>query len=131
MKRFFLSLVICAACVGSCKQDSKSSNLEEKTIYSEPDVNFKTMSGEFIYMDSVAVFKRNDEIYGVIMNAKAKELITVVQNLDKDPYASFDVTLNAEIKNNQKKDTWPQAINIQNIIKVKPSSNDDSLRLDK
>lgn len=131
MKGLFFLLVFISVLVCSCKSDSKASNSEEKMIQSELLSTSETLSGEFIHSDSVGVFKKRDDIYGVVMNTKAKELIAEVQKLDNDPYASFDVVINAEIKDNQEEDAWPQVIDIQNIIKIKPSSNDDSLRLDK
>ncbi|MBZ9628946.1 hypothetical protein LB456_07645 [Psychroflexus sp. CAK57W] len=125
MRKFLLvmSLVI----LGSCKSDSKTTDAEENILKTESN----TISGEFIYTDSVAVFNKEDEIYGVIMNEKASQLIAQARDINPDPFASFDVTLKAAIKDNPEKEAWPQVIDIQTIIRVKPLSNDDSLRLNK
>lgn len=131
MKKFLLIIAVFSLCLGSCKSDSKSSDAEEKNLQTESNSEWNTISGEFIYADSVAVFNKKNAIYGVIMNSKAKELIAQVQEIDSDPFVSFDVTLEVDIKDNPEKEAWPQVIEIQNIINVKPSSSDDSLRLNK
>jgi hypothetical protein len=131
MKKYLLVIAMLSLVLGSCKSDSKTSETEEKSNQTESTSEFKTISGEFIYTDSVAVFKQKDAIYGVVMNSNAKDLIAQAKEMDSDPFASFDVTLKVDIKDNIEKDAWPQVIDIQTIIKVKPSSNDDSLRLDK
>lgn len=131
MKQFLFLLVISSVFLESCKSDSKTSDAEEQNLQTESNSEFNTISGEFIYVDSVAVFNKEDVIYGVIMNEKADELIAQVKKIDSDPFASFNVTLEVDIKDNSEKDAWPQVIDIQNIIKVKPLSNDDSLRLNK
>lgn len=132
MKKYlFLPLVVCLIVFGSCKSDSKPSKSEDKNLQEEVNSDYKTISGELIYTDSVAVLKKRDEIYGVVMNTKAKDLIAQARELNSDPFTSFDVTLSVEIMENPEKDAWPEVIDIKNIIKVKPSSNDDSLRLNK
>lgn len=125
MRKFLL--VISLVILGSCNSDSKTTDAEENILKTESN----TISGEFIYTDSVAVFNKEDEIYGVIMNEKASQLIAQARDINPDPFASFDVTLKADIKDNPEKEAWPQVIDIQTIIRVKPLSNDDSLRLNK
>lgn len=125
MRKFLL--VISLVILGSCNSDSKTTDAEENILKTESN----TISGEFIYTDSVAVFNKEDEIYGVIMNEKASQLIAQARDINPDPFASFDVTLKADIKDNPEKEAWPQVIDIQTITRVKPLSNDDSLRLNK
>lgn len=131
MKKLFFLLVIPVVILGSCKPDSRTPDAEEKSKAPESNSEDNTISGEFIYTDSVAVFNQKDAIYGVVMNAKAKELIAQAAELNSDPYTSFEVTLKADIKDNPDQEAWPQVIDIQSIIKVKPLSFDDSLRLNK
>jgi hypothetical protein len=131
MKKFLFIISIFSLLLGSCKFDSKTSDSDRKLLETESDLELNTVSGEFIYSDSVAVFKNKEIIYGVVMNSRAKDLIAQVKEINSDPFASFDVTLKVDIKENPEKDAWPQVIDIQNIINVKPSSNDDGLRLDK
>jgi len=131
MKKCLFIISIFSLILGSCKSDSKTSDSDEKLVETESDLELNTVSGEFIYSDSVAVFKNKEIIYGVVMNSRAKDLVAQVKEINSDPFASFDVTLKVDIKENPEKDAWPQVIDIQNIINVKPSSNDDGLRLDK
>jgi short-subunit dehydrogenase involved in D-alanine esterification of teichoic acids len=107
----------------------KSRKKDEEILKAEMEVSLKTMTGEFIYADSAAVFHTKSAIYGVIINEKAEELITKIQDTNPDPYASFDVTLKVIIKDNTEEDAWPELVNIQNIIKVEQSKDDESLRL--
>jgi hypothetical protein len=124
----------------SCKNKEQQNQpkLEEEAVLVEDSLNIlegfefeSTMSGEFIYSGSSAVFKKGDIVYGVVMNEKAKELIEKAKEVNPDPFASFDVTLEVVYKEIDNKDRWPQVIIIQNIISVKPLSEDDSLRLNK
>ena len=131
MKRLlFLSLVSLVG-LESCKSDSKASEVEASEIASQIDVSdaVETLSGELIFSDTIAVLKKENLIYGVEMNAKAKDLIAEAKQLNSDPFSSFDVILEADIKDNPEENAWPQIIDIQTIINIKPSSEDDSLRL--
>ncbi|WP_033408174.1 hypothetical protein [Psychroflexus tropicus] len=123
MKKYLVFMILFVSVLAGCQSDSKSASSNETSL--------QTLSGEFIYTDSVAVFKKKDGIYGVIMDAKAKTLIAQAKELNSDPFASFDVTLQASVQDNPEKDAWPELIKIKNIIKVQPSSSDDSLRLNK
>jgi hypothetical protein len=129
MKISILSILVCLLTLGSCKTESKDSKKDEEILKAEMEVSLKTMTGEFIYADSAAVFHTKSAIYGVIINEKAEELITKIQDTNPDPYASFDVTLKVIIKDNTEEDAWPELVNIQNIIKVEQSKDDESLRL--
>lgn len=132
MKKYlFLFAIFGLVALGSCKSEAKDRNPDESKLQKEIDSKFKTISGEFIYTDSVAVFKKRDGIYGVVMNDQAKDLISQAKEMNSDPFASFDVTLKVDIRKNTEEDAWPEVIDIQNTIKVKPSSKDDSLKLDK
>ncbi|MFD0931467.1 hypothetical protein ACFQ0R_02530 [Psychroflexus salinarum] len=102
MKKYLI-LITLFTFLGSCKSDSKTTDFE-KNLQTESNLDLKTVSGEFIYTDSVAVFKREDGIYGVVMNSQAKDLIAQVKEINSDPFASFDVTLKVDIKDNPEKD---------------------------
>jgi uncharacterized membrane-anchored protein YitT (DUF2179 family) len=131
MKIFLLSILVCLFTLGSCKTESKDSKVDEEILEAELQGSLKTMTGEFIYADSAAVFQTKNAIYGVVINEIVEELIANVRNIDPDPYASFQVTLKVKIENNTQEDAWPKVVNIQNIIKVEQSKDDQSLRLSK
>lgn len=131
MKKYLFIISIFSLILGSCKSDTKTSDSDQKFVEAKSTSELNTVSGEFIYSDSVAVFKKKEIIYGVVMNSRAKDLIAQVKEINSDPFASFDVTLKVDVRENPVKDAWPQVIDIQNIINVKPSQNDDGLRLDK
>lgn len=131
MKRLFFLSIVSLVALESCKLDSKASEVEASETASQIDVSsaIETLSGELIFSDTIAVLKKENLIYGVEMNAKAKYLIAEAKQLNKDPFSSFDVILEADIKDNPEENAWPQIIDIQTIINIKPSSEDDSLRL--
>lgn len=131
MKRLFFLSIVSLVALGSCKSDSKALEVEASETASQIDVSsaIETLSGELIFSDTIAVLKKENLIYGVEMNAKAKDLIAEAKQLNKDPFSSFDVILEADIKDNPEENAWPQIIDIQTIINIKPSSEDDSLRL--
>ncbi|MBZ9777572.1 hypothetical protein LB452_01430 [Psychroflexus sp. CAK8W] len=131
MKKYLFIISIFSLILGSCKSDTKTSDSDQKFVEAKSISELNTVLGEFIYSDSVAVFKKKEIIYGVVMNSRAKDLIAQVKEINSDPFASFDVTLKVDVRENPVKDAWPQVIDIQNIINVKPSQNDDGLRLDK
>ncbi len=131
MKIFLLSILVCLFTLGSCKTESKDTKVDKEILKAELQGSLKTMTGEFIYADSAAVFQTKNAIYGVVINEIVEELIANVRNIDPDPYASFKVTLKVKIENNTQEDAWPKVVNIQNIIKVEQSKDDQSLRLSK
>jgi uncharacterized membrane-anchored protein YitT (DUF2179 family) len=131
MKLSILSILVCLLILGSCKTESKDSEVDEKTIKAELQGSLKTMTGEFIYADSAAVFQTKNMVYGVVINQIAEELIASVRNLDPNPYASFTATLKVKIESNTQEDAWPKVVKIQNIIKVEQSKDEQSLRLSK
>jgi len=133
MKKYIILSALFLGCLVSCKTDSKTDSKTSSETEELEKVQSKLtrLSGEFIYSDSVAVFKRNDGIYGVIINDKAKGLIAEAKRINPDPFASFDVILEADIQDNPEEDAWPQILDIQNVIQIQASSTDESLRLNK
>jgi len=93
MKISILSILVCLLILGSCKTESKDSKVDEEILKAELQGSLKTMTGEFIYADSAAVFQTKNAIYGVVINEIAEELIANVRDMNPDPYASFEVTL--------------------------------------
>ena len=131
MKISILSILVCLLTLGSCKTESKDSKVDQEILKADMQGLLKTMTGEFIYADSAAVFQTKNAIYGVVINEMAEELIANVRDMNPDPYASFDVTLKVRIENNTQEDAWPKVVKIQNIIKVEQSKDEQSLRLSK
>ncbi len=127
MKTYLLLISVVIFSFNSCKKEAEdSTGYKNQGELSQPT---ETLSGEFIYSDSLAVFNTNDEIYGVVMNTKAKEMIKKAKSVSSNPYASFDVVLEGIIKDNEEENAWPQVIEIQNILNMKPSTDDSGLRL--
>ena len=115
----------------ACKSDSKNqdteSNLKQKTL-EQADSN--TFKGEFIHVDSAAVLKGNDFIYGVKMDETSKQLIAEVNSLKKDDYDVIDVIVQGQIQKNTA-EGWDEIITITAIEKVfppKPTQEENVIR---
>lgn len=108
-----LSLVII-----SCKSENDSEKQpQNKDI--EIETSIKSFKGEFIHVDTAAVLKGNNFIYGVKMNEAAKEIITQVDNIKKDEYDIVNIEVTGELQPNDK-EGWEEIIVIESIEKIYP-----------
>ncbi len=119
------SIIILSLGLIACQSSSKEEQTEakptvEKTkIYKAEDL----VKGEFIYVDSVAVLKGTDFIYGVVLDEKAEELIEKTNELKTDQYDMFPVIVTGKLTKKESKDTWEDWLVIDQIVEVKPPSN--------
>ncbi|WP_127844599.1 hypothetical protein [Psychroflexus aestuariivivens] len=137
MKKSFAYLILLLVLFSACKSEEKTENKDNKNNTETLNTAKKqiatdsprTISGEFIYSDEAAVIKRQNTMYGVIMNDKAKTLLAQAKGISDDPYATFNVTVTAKVEDNNG-EGWEKLLDIQKIIKVEKLDNGDSLRLE-
>ena len=103
-RKILLALIIFLGC--------KNSNVDQ----------ISTIKGSYIFFEDAAVLQNTNEIYGVFMNEKARELNTLVKNYKTN---ESDV-INVEVKGviSIKKDSvilWENKIDIIEIISVTAS----------
>ncbi len=121
---FLIISLTLVACQSSTKTSKKTDSAKTK-IYKAEDL----IKGEFIYVDSSAVLKGSDFIYGVVLDSKAQELIKKTNALKTDQYDMFPVILTGEIIEKNSKDTWQQWLEIKDIVEVNaPKSNQIQLQ---
>ncbi|PKP26090.1 MAG: hypothetical protein CVU03_05295 [Bacteroidetes bacterium HGW-Bacteroidetes-2] len=111
----FLILFLSALILTSCKNNEKESTEAVE------------IKADFIYFDDAAVLKGNDFIYGVKLDAKAKELAEKVKLVKKDEFDMVAVTVKGTINPKQgDQEGWEEIVTINEIISVsdKPSEAD-------
>ncbi len=127
-----LSFLIITLTLVACQSSTKTKGKTENTSTSAKTKIYKAedlIKGEFIYVDSSAVLKGSDFIYGVVLNDKAQELIKKTNALKTDQYDMFPVILTGEIIEKNSKDTWQQWLEIKDIVEVNaPKSNQIQLQ---
>lgn len=112
----FLSFVSCKNEAEKTQNILKSQSQDDELI---------TMKGEFIYIDNAAVLKTNNDIYGVVVDDRMKELDKQVK-----PYKSANtdmVPVTVKVRKFAKPDNeegWPYRVEIKEVIKVEKPEED-------
>lgn len=120
IKVSIFSIFVLALCFTACKTDSKE---PEKGVAEGQKVDVKSAeisySGEFIHVDTAAVLKGNNFIYGVKMDEMSKQLINEVEGVKSDEYDIINVVVRGELNKNTG-EGWEEIITITSIEKVFP-----------
>jgi len=122
MKKIPLSFLLIAFSVFvlSCKSekssDASESKLAEKTIGKKDSSN--QITGEFIHVDTAAVLKVQNKLYGVNMDKMAEEAIQKSNAIKTDDYDVINITVNADINTNTEADGWDEIVTIKSIKEV-------------
>lgn len=122
MKKISSILVLCCTIVlmlMSCKSDKNS----EKTNFKQNDSLIKadeypTLTGEFIHVDTAAVLKVKNKLYGVKMDDIAKSVIKEAENIKTDDYDVINVIIKAEINPNNETEGWEEIVTIKKLDKI-------------
>ena len=87
--------------------------------------NFTLLKGSYIYFDDAAVLQANNEIYGVYMNTKARELNKRAEEVKGTPADEVYVALKGIIStNDDEKIKWEKKFDIKEIISISTSINE-------
>ena len=123
MKKIITILFI-AALFASCKNDSKS---PIPVKGNEEEISVRQLSGNFTYFADAAVFQTKSELFGVVENNKAQELVKMAEPL-KDEYTDeVAVILKVKvIKKPEHEEGWENRIEIIDIISVSKVAQEDS-----
>lgn len=124
MKRLKGIIVLaCLALVACQENEKKDKSATQQDVQKEKDTRVyeadKLVKGDFIYIDSLAVLKGRDFIYGITMNEKAEELVERTNTVKRDSFDMIPVTLTGEIKKSEDKNTWEEWLLIDEIVEVK------------
>jgi len=105
--------------VFGCKSDKSS---EEK----KPQINdslsvkdeYQTLKGEFIHVDTAAVLRVDNNLYGVKMDEVAKSVIEKAESIKTDDYDVINVIVKAEINPNPETEGWKEIVTIKTLDKI-------------
>lgn len=122
-----LSLSLFIISLISCKSETDKKIDEEK----KPEIveqQLKTIQGEFIHVDTAAVLKGNDFIYGIKMDSISTALINEVEPLKKDPYDVVNIIVKGEIHPNDQ-EGWEEILTIKTVEKVYPPNSEQETKV--
>lgn len=115
MKRTLFLVFILMAFTG-CKNDSKSPNVGDED---QDQLDVRELTGNFIYFDDAGVLQTKSELFGVIEDEKAQELIKRAEPLKDQPTDEVNVTLKVKVSEKPKhEEGWDNRVEIIDIITV-------------
>ena len=120
----------------ACKNGEEKEQVTTAETVSEIDttINYKTFSGEFIYIADGAVLKGNNFIYGVTIDDKMHELAKMVEPAKKDEFDMVPVQVKGELVVNplfvNTGEGWKQNVTIKEIIKVSDTPSPADVRIE-
>lgn len=115
MKRTLFLVFILMAFTG-CKNDSKSPNVGDED---QDQLDVRELTGNFIYFDDAGVLQTKSELFGVIEDEKAQELIKRAEPLKDQPTDEVHVTLKVKVTKKPKhEEGWDNRVEIIDIITV-------------
>lgn len=121
-----IAILFITVLLTSCKNDSKAS----VSIEEAEKTAVRQVSGFFTYYADAAVFQTPNELFGVIGNKKAQELIEMAEPLKSHFTDEVAVTLNVKtVKKPEGEEGWEYRIEIIDIINVsKVEQKDEDIK---
>jgi hypothetical protein len=108
-------------CKSDKNPDDKDPITEEKNTVNEI---YKTLKGEFIHVDTAAVLRVENNLYGVKMDEMAKSVIKKAENIKSDDYDVINVIIKGEISPNPEIEGWKEIVTIKSLDKIyKPAKS--------
>ena len=120
-----LILLVCVTAFISCKNDNKSKDAE--MIEAEQAKNLTVLQGDYVYFDDAAVLQTRDDIYGVLITDKTKELNKKAQAFKNEPTDMVQIKIKGRVTN-QKDDKilWENKVEIVEILSIKAISKEEN-----
>lgn len=119
MKKVFV-LLFSILVLSSCKNNEESSQDDTQEI-----------AADFIYFDDAAVLKGSNFIYGVKLDAKAKELSEKVAPIKQDEFDMVPVVVKGIVsKKEEGQEGWEEVVTITEIVKVSNSPSQADVKLE-
>lgn len=85
-------------------------------------------NGAFIFYADAAVLQTSDEVYGVIINNKARELAEKAKAFQSEPTDMVSVEVSGFlIAKDSLEEGWPFKLDIKEIISVKALDSEDQI----
>ncbi|WP_136480459.1 hypothetical protein [Cognatitamlana onchidii] len=128
MRNGFFTLLIITALL-SCKNETKSADASaiEAEVLDNKNNTLTLLKGDFVFYNDAAVLQANNEIYGVFITEKMKELNKQAEAFKNAPTDMVQVEIKGKITN-QKDDKilWENKLEIVEILNVKPIANKEN-----
>lgn len=128
MKKYVFALAILAIGLTSCQDEPKKKEMSAPT--EETVDSLKVLRGEFIYVDSAAVLKGNNFIYGVEIDSMAEKLALRIDSLKRNEFDMVPVILKGVIHPNKQQSGWDEILTIKEILKVSKPVSDPAIRIE-
>lgn len=128
MKKYVAALAILAIGFTSCQDEPKKKEMSAPT--EETTDSLKVLRGEFIYVDSAAVLKGNNFIYGVKIDSMAEKLAAQIDSLKRNEFDMVPVILKGVIHPNKQQKGWDEVLTIKEILKVSEPISDPAIRIE-
>lgn len=108
----------------SCKNESKSEVVVENH---HDELDIRELTGRFVYFADAGVLQTESELFGVVEDEKAQELIKKAAPLKDQPTDEVKVTLKVKVtKKPEHEEGWENRIEIIDIITVSKVYQTDS-----
>jgi len=126
----FITLILVA--FTSCKNDKKTESNEVSVPQSEEKTTKQSdgltlLKGEFVYYDGAAVLQTTNEIYGVLLTNKFRELSERAEDFKTQPTDHVKVEIRGKISNEaHEKILWPNKVEVVEILDVKAGNKEES-----
>ncbi len=137
MKKQLFVLCLFAMTLFACKNGEEK---QEEAVDSlskavnESNFNYKTFSGEFIYIADGAVLKGKSFIYGVTIDDKMHELAKMVAPVKKDEFDMVPVKVKGELVANplyaETGEGWRLNVSIKEIINVSDTPSPADVKIE-
>lgn len=129
MKKYFFALMLLAIAFSSCQDEPKKQPVKSEKTTEKTD-SLKVLRGEFIYVDSAAVLKGSDFIYGVEIDSMAKKLAQKTDSLKRNEFDMVPVILEGVVRQNKKEEGWDEILTIKEILRVSEPVADPAIRIE-
>lgn len=119
MKKIVILFVLAVSII-SCKNEAKTEDTTTVATGKESnDETFKTIEGEFLFVDGAGVLMGKNFIYGVTLDEMAETLVKQAASKQRDKFDMVPVVIKGEINPKpQGSDVWEEIVTIKEIIKV-------------
>ena len=129
MRKIALIFIVASLLI-ACNDNKKEGQKEaEPTKTTKQEDGLVVVSGEFIYLNEAAVLKGESFLYAVEQDSMMHILDKQAKVLKRDEFDMIPVEVKASVKPNPVKGGWEQIIEIKEIIKVSPPTQEGVIKV--
>ncbi|MFD2698312.1 hypothetical protein ACFSQ0_09935 [Mesonia sediminis] len=129
MRKIALIFIVASLLI-ACNDNKKEGQKEAESITTtEQEDGLVVLNGEFIYLNEAAVLKGDSFLYAVEQDSMMRVLDKQAKVLKRDKFDMIPVEVKASVKPNPVKGGWEQIIEIKEIIKVSPPTQEGVIKV--